>query len=222
VKFLRRQLALPAELAPALRPFGGAKSFENALTDAVIRQIFEADIRSAAAFASHTRENAPRLFETARECMAAVIPLLEALFETRSELSRLAAADTATAPVFQVMDAGLDRLVPANFLELYETARFGDIERYVRAVGIRAARAQVDFEKDRAKAAAVAPLSERFQAQLDALHADSSEEKRAALEAFFWMLEEFKVSVFAQELKTAFPVSAKRLTKRLEEIERMV
>jgi ATP-dependent helicase HrpA len=36
------------------------------------------------------------------------------------------------------------------------------------------------------------------------------------------MLEEFKVSVFAQELKTAFPVSKKRLQSQLKQIERMV
>jgi len=47
-------------------------------------------------------------------------------------------------------------------------------------------------------------------------------EKRAALEDVFWMLEEYKVSVFAQELKTAFPVSAKRVSVKLAQIERMV
>jgi len=36
------------------------------------------------------------------------------------------------------------------------------------------------------------------------------------------MVEEFKVSIFAQELKTPFPVSTKRLEKKLKEIERMV
>jgi len=47
-------------------------------------------------------------------------------------------------------------------------------------------------------------------------------EKRKSFEEFFWMVEEFKVSVFAQELKTPFPVSAKRLEKKLREVERMV
>jgi ATP-dependent helicase HrpA len=38
---------------------------------------------------------------------------------------------------------------------------------------------------------------------------------------FFWLLEEFKVSLFAQELGTAVPVSAKRLEKHAKEIETM-
>ena len=36
------------------------------------------------------------------------------------------------------------------------------------------------------------------------------------------MIEEYKVSVFAQEIKTAFPVSVKRLEKKIQEIERMI
>jgi ATP-dependent helicase HrpA len=47
-------------------------------------------------------------------------------------------------------------------------------------------------------------------------------EKKDALEKFRWMIEEFKVSLFAQELKTAFPVSAVRLKKKMREIDRMI
>ena len=47
-------------------------------------------------------------------------------------------------------------------------------------------------------------------------------EKREAVEVFRWMIEEFKVSLFAQELKTRFPVSSKRLEKQRKEIDRMV
>jgi ATP-dependent helicase HrpA len=43
-----------------------------------------------------------------------------------------------------------------------------------------------------------------------------------ALEEFRWMIEEYKVSVFAQEIKTAFPISRKRLEKKVQEIERIV
>jgi ATP-dependent helicase HrpA len=42
------------------------------------------------------------------------------------------------------------------------------------------------------------------------------------LESFYWMLEEYKISVFAQEIKTAHPVSPQRLEKQLKKIEAMV
>ncbi|MCP4367433.1 MAG: DUF3418 domain-containing protein, partial [Deltaproteobacteria bacterium] len=50
----------------------------------------------------------------------------------------------------------------------------------------------------------------------------ASTEKKEAVEEYFWLVEEYKVSLFAQELKTAIPVSKKRLEKRRKEIERMV
>jgi ATP-dependent helicase HrpA len=47
-------------------------------------------------------------------------------------------------------------------------------------------------------------------------------EKKAAVENFRWMVEEFRVSLFAQELKTRFPISRKKLEDAKKEIERMV
>jgi ATP-dependent helicase HrpA len=52
--------------------------------------------------------------------------------------------------------------------------------------------------------------------------AGASEEKLKLIEEYRWMIEEYKVSLFAQELKTAFPVSRKRLEKKRQEIERIV
>jgi ATP-dependent helicase HrpA len=56
----------------------------------------------------------------------------------------------------------------------------------------------------------------------DSLNPATSEEKRVAVESFRWMLEEFRVSLFAQELKTRFPVSRKKLEEVRKEIERML
>jgi ATP-dependent helicase HrpA len=57
---------------------------------------------------------------------------------------------------------------------------------------------------------------------LDSLTSESSGEKRTAIEEFFWLMEEFKVSLFAQELKTVVSVSEKRLSQKILEIERMI
>ena len=57
---------------------------------------------------------------------------------------------------------------------------------------------------------------------IEGLSPHSSREKGEAVEAYGWMVEEFKVSLFAQELKTRFPVSRKRLEEKRKEIERML
>jgi len=79
----------------------------------------------------------------------------------------------------------------------------------------------VNFEKDRAKAKEILVFTESLNKQLQGLSLSASAEKKAAIEEYFWLIEEFKVSVFAQELKTPVRVSKKRLEVKLREIQRM-
>jgi len=56
---------------------------------------------------------------------------------------------------------------------------------------------------------------------LSGLGPEASHEKKEAVMAFFWAIEEFKVSLFAQELKTPYPVSIKKLNALIQDISRM-
>jgi ATP-dependent helicase HrpA len=87
---------------------------------------------------------------------------------------------------------------------------------------IRAERAVVNFEKDRTREKTVSGFTAKLNTLIADLSPDAGLEKREALEALFWLLEEFKVSLFAQELKTATRVSEKKLKDAIREIERMV
>ena len=86
---------------------------------------------------------------------------------------------------------------------------------------IRIERGVVDLEKDRLKGRQVAQFGDRLQGMIEQVTPTVSAQKRTAVEDFYWLIEEYKVSVFAQELRTAMPVSAKRLERRAAEIERM-
>ena len=67
--------------------------------------------------------------------------------------------------------------------------------------------------RDRRRAATVEPFWHRYLAQVKAGHPS-----RAALEAYRWQVEEFRVSVFAQRLGTAGNVSAQRLEAAWQEV----
>ena len=82
--------------------------------------------------------------------------------------------------------------------------------------------AYTDLEKDRSRESLVAPLVDQLNRMLQSMDTSTSAEKRAAVESFFWTIEEYKVSVFAQEVGTDGPVSVKRLNRLIGEIERMV
>ena len=103
------------------------------------------------------------------------------------------------------MEDDLQRLVSPDFLARTPHPQLAHLPRYLRAVQIRAERASVSPQaqtKDAEKARPLMPFLERkFQASIAAENQ----------EAFRWLLEEFRVSLFAQELGTAQPVSVQRL-----------
>jgi ATP-dependent helicase HrpA len=94
--------------------------------------------------------------------------------------------------------------------------RLRDLLRYLKALRVRAERAALNPAKDHERVRLVSPYLEALK-QLPASKTGSPS-ARAAAEEFRWMIEEFKVSVFAQELGTAIPVSPKRLDEQLRKV----
>jgi ATP-dependent helicase HrpA len=80
---------------------------------------------------------------------------------------------------------------------------------YFQAIGHRLDKLVSDPTKDRGWAAQVAPHWQRYLSQRNKYHSDE-------LDTYRWMIEEFRVSLFAQGLKTAYPISDKRLNKQWE------
>jgi ATP-dependent helicase HrpA len=224
LKFLKRHLKLPQKKSYLADYFGGAGPFEKRLYDRVVHLLFSKNIRTQKAFYKHAEKMAPKIHSLSTLLLESTIPVLSAYHDVRSHLYKLQASKQDHPPiagVFQELIEELIRLVPVNFLDLYEMDRFGHLERYIRALKVRAQRAMVDFEKDKAKAMEIKTYTDGLNNLLNQLALSTSPEKRKAIEAYFWMVEEYKVSIFAQELKTAVPVSAKRLQQKLKQIERM-
>jgi ATP-dependent helicase HrpA len=225
LKFLRRQLTLPADKAFMADYFGGAKNLLNQMVDRVIADLFAKNIRSQKAFYAHAETAAPKILSTGRDLLDTLLPVLMAYYEARSQIDKLKQGrrrNSRLVSFFQELTHELGRLVPETFIAIYDDKRLGHLSRYVQARAIRARRAAIDFEKDQAKSKGLAKFTEGLSQLLGELSPRASDEKRQAVEAYFWMIEEYKVSVFAQELKTAMPISAKRLEQKLAEIKRMV
>jgi ATP-dependent helicase HrpA len=113
------------------------------------------------------------------------------------------------------MKAQIDALVPPRFLDHIPFECLAHLPRYLQALIVRADRAAVNPAKDADKQARIEPFT-RALANGVAM-AQGKPEALAAWQQFRWLVEEFKVSCFAQELGTPVPVSAARLTAALEE-----
>jgi ATP-dependent helicase HrpA len=225
LKILKKGLKLPKALKPAADFFKGPANIEQRLLDRIISDLFCKNIRSADSFYAHAERVSPILISHGQDLLEPCLAVLKACHNLRKELDRLKRANLdnhAMQNFCEDLIADLDRLVPESFINLYDSHRLMHLIRYIKSMKIRAQRAQVDFEKDQAKAKDAKSFSDRLDKLVKTLSPDASNDKREALEEFFWMLEEYKVSIFAQELKTAIPVSAKRLERKLAQIMRMI
>ncbi len=136
--------------------------------------------------------------------------------KTLSDLSQLSlATKDATKPV-NVWAEELENLLPRHFLAEIPFAQLPHIPRYLKALATRMERAKLNPVKDKERAALVAPYLAALKSFRD--RPPKSTEAQARLEEFRWLVEEYKVSVFAQELGTAIPVSPKRLEEQRQRV----
>ncbi len=110
----------------------------------------------------------------------------------------------------------LGRLVPPNFLTAIAFAQLPHLPRYLKALLTRMERAALNPLKDQERVQLLAPYLATL--RKCATTPPATSEARQQLELFRWMVEEYKVSLFAQELGTAFPISPKRLDEQRERL----
>ncbi len=116
------------------------------------------------------------------------------------------------------MQSQLQGLVNKRFLSENEYSQLSHFPRYLKAMNVR-------IEKLRGDPARDAKLMAEWQ-QAATLYQRANKDKSAGkntdpkMVEFRWMLEELRVSLFAQELRTPMPVSAKRLLKVWESMQR--
>lgn len=104
-----------------------------------------------------------------------------------------------------------------GFIRFVPFARLMDYPRYLKALSIRLDRAQSNPGGDIAKEIRFAPYWNRYAEVATAKEKPRMNAK--ALSEYRWMLEEYRISVFAPEVKTAFSVSTKRLDEKWLEAE---
>ncbi|HUR60258.1 MAG TPA: ATP-dependent RNA helicase HrpA, partial [Opitutaceae bacterium] len=108
------------------------------------------------------------------------------------------------------MEKDLTALLPPDFLKRTPYGQLAHLPRYLKAMKSRAERARKNPAKDAERGGQLAP----YVAAAEKLRG------REGAEAFRWLVEELRVSLFAQELGTAEPVSPVKLDRALEALQR--
>ena len=159
----------------------------------------------------------------ARTRLPAVAPAACRMLTSIAQEYHLAAQKAAGAkgPLSRVageIKAQLPRLIYKGFVSATPWEQLQHLPRYLKAMQLRIDKYGANPARDDRHAPDVAGLWK--------LYADREEKLRKAgladarLEDFRWQIEELRVSLFAQELKTPMPVSVKRLNKMWESLSR--
>ncbi len=149
------------------------------------------------------------------------LPAQEIARSVQSALERLARIQLALpkAPASTAADirSQLAWLMPAGFLLHTPAEPLREFPRYLHAMEQRLEKARADPRRDAQLTAEVTPLETRYRERVKIERGLLPPET----DAFRWMLEELRVSLFAQQLKTRVPVSARRLADAWAEREKL-
>lgn len=135
-----------------------------------------------------------------------------------------AAARELSKPVAPLLDPSvkdmreqLARLMPKNFVQATPAQWLPHLPRFLKGIVVRLTRLKnAGLAKDQSATEVIKPLEENYLQRLE-LH-KKQHISDPALMQYRWMLEELRISLFAQELKTSVPVSAKRIGELWQEV----
>jgi ATP-dependent helicase HrpA len=138
----------------------------------------------------------------------------ETLRELRNVRQKLAAIDSpAFKQVQEDARAQLRTLVPADFPTGVPAVLWQHLPRYLKALARRLDKAPGNQKRDAELMGRVRPAMRAFEQLNSQQHSD---EQHAEIQRLQWLIEELRVSLFAQDLKTAVPVSQKRIQEQIE------
>ncbi|MBV8658971.1 MAG: DUF3418 domain-containing protein, partial [Burkholderiales bacterium] len=112
----------------------------------------------------------------------------------------------------------LTRTVYKGFLSATPWEQLSQLPRYLRGIKLRLDKYNANQARDAQRAADVQALWSRWEAEIDKWRKQGRDPQ--PLQPFRWMMEELRISLFAQELRTPYPVSVKRLNKTWEDLTR--
>jgi len=131
---------------------------------------------------------------------------------------KLNAAEKAQPQAVLDVRQQIARLLAPGWLARTPWERLQHLPRYLKAASMRLDKLRADPARDARLAGELAPLEQAYRREVATRARHGSLE--APLEQFGWLLEELRVSLFAQELKTPVPVSVKRLGKLWQTLRR--
>jgi ATP-dependent helicase HrpA len=222
IAWLRRDLKALKAIGLPLLQLGGYEAIKEPAWAHLRRHLFETD-----AYLPLRKDCFEATLHQATERSKGIVPQftdqLRSLLEAREAVVLLLEQKkTAQAISYPGMRAHLEAIAPADLLDRYAYSDLPHLTRFLKAMIRRAQRARESIQRDIDKSKRVAPY-EALLGEIEELAARAPAHlaERHTL-AYRMLLEEFKVSIYAQELGTAQKASEKRLDERAAAIKHLL
>ncbi|MGV3591373.1 MAG: ATP-dependent RNA helicase HrpA [Gammaproteobacteria bacterium] len=221
VKYLQKELLQDPARVPRLRHLAPRDELLAQLTRQAYYVAFglhDRIPRNAAEFASTLDKGRAEVLGIAYRMQELFYRIVDEWFALRKELERKGFAGPDAAPLRTDIQRQLDNLVGPDFLKHTPWEQLQQLPRYLQAVRLRLEKYGQQVVKDRE----ATRLLDRLWTQYMERRAWNERHEMAdeRLDAWRWLLEELRVSLFAQALGTRVPVSEKRLERAWQELTR--
>ena len=207
LKYLEKNIPDLQKMAVAYMPLGTADELKTQIIDVALDRAFLLDPlpNDEITFKRRIEEGRGRLTLIANEVARLAGTILLEFGAATRKIKDTKNAPDATADCTQQ----LQRLMPKNFMAATPWPQLQHCARYLKAVTLRLDKYRADPARDAQRLAELKPQEQRYWR----LVAERKGSQDARMLEFRWLLEELRVSFFAQELRTPQPVSIKRLEK---------
>ena len=207
LKYLEKNIPDLQKMAVAFMPLGTQEELRTQIIDVALERAFLAEPlpHDAASFQARIDEGRTRLNliaqEIARQAGAVLLEFAAAQRKLKDARAPKEVADDIAAQ--------LQRLMGKRFIAATPWAQLQHLPRYLKGVQLRLDKLRGDPARDAQRLAELRPLEQRWSRRVAELKGAPD----ARLDEYRWLMEELRISFFAQELKTPQPVSTKRLDK---------
>jgi ATP-dependent helicase HrpA len=216
VKMLDQEMKKMKQMMMFAALMGKAETLRKDVIEKIFEAVFLSDIslgqlpRSKEAFEQCLQRNRARLIQEGQR----IINMVDAALQAHTRLTAAICASVAPQKATMLEDVKQQcaSLIYDGFVAATPITWLRHMPRFLDAACIRVEKSARDLNKDKQMAEQVNVFWQQYQQRcklLQGKHATDND-----LNKFRWMIEELRVSLFAQELKTSMPISVKRLEKR--------
>ncbi len=215
IRHLQQSLSNKAKLAMYYTPWG---KVDDLVQDCILTALDEfIDAQPA-----RTEAEFQQLYDTARahlnERVTAIATQVEPCLLLSQQIRKRLRGNVGLQEIQSHADikAQLERLICRGFVSKAGAGRLADIERYLKAIVRRLEKLSIDPNKDRVQTLMLTSLQQDYEKRVNQV--SKGQPISQELEDIRWMIEELRVSLFAQTLGTKFPISEKRVRQALAAI----